>query len=86
MVEGWLPVECMYYLSEYMPKTDEDAPQTRTNAKAVTMTDEVFCGKGTHIRLTYDEKENLSTFIINNSNVMAMQDCVHVAFHHRSVH
>ncbi len=72
MAEGWLHQECMYYLSEYLPGAHEKAPLTWTHDESTTMTDEVLCGKGTPIRLSHEEQENITTFIINNSQCMGL--------------
>mgnify|MGYP000025790750 CR=1 FL=1 len=70
MAEGWLHQECMYYLSEYLPQAHEEAPLNWTHDESSTMTEEVLCGKGSPIRLSHEEQENLTTFIINNSECM----------------
>ena len=72
MAEGWLHQECMYYLSEYLPRAHEKAHVTWTHDESTTMTDEVLCGKGTLIRLSHEEQENITTFIIINSQCMGI--------------
>jgi hypothetical protein len=48
IAEGWLHHECMYYLSEYLPRAHEEAPHW-THDESTTMTEEVLCGKGSPI-------------------------------------
>ena len=67
MAEGWLHQECMYYLSEYLPQAHEEAPLYWTHDESSTMIEEVLCGKGSPIRFSHEEQENVTTFIINNS-------------------
>ena len=70
MAEGWLYKECMYYLSEYLQSSHEDAPLSWTHDESTIMSKEVLCSKGVPIRLSH-EQENVSTFIINNSGCMS---------------
>ena len=70
MAKGWLYKECMYYLSEYLQSSHEDAPLSWTHDESTTMSEEVLCSKGVPIRLSH-EQENVSTFIINNRECMS---------------
>jgi hypothetical protein len=62
----------MYYLSEYLTTAHEEAPLHLTHDKSTTMIEEVLCVKGTPFRLSHEEQENVTTFIINNSHCMTM--------------
>ena len=72
MADQWLHQACMWYPSVYLPKAREEAPPTWTHDELTTMTEKVLCGKGTPIRLSHEEQENVITFIINNSQCMAI--------------
>ncbi|MCO5575797.1 hypothetical protein L7F22_029602 [Adiantum nelumboides] len=42
MAEGWMLEECMYYVCEYLERTDFEAPRVWTNESSSTMSDEVI--------------------------------------------
>ena len=62
--------ECMYYLVEHLERVDEDAPRKWTLDEPTTLSDEVLCGKGICFKVSYEERTNLSTFAIYNSQCM----------------
>ena len=70
MSEGWVLGECMYYLAEYLEHADEDAPRRWTLDEPTTLSDEVLCGKGVSFKFSHEERANVSTFVIYNSNCM----------------
>lgn len=70
MAEGWLLHECMYYLAEYLQRVDDEAPRAWTMDESSKETSEIICGKGVPIKLTVEERESLSTFMIYNSECM----------------
>ena len=70
MSEGWVLGECMYYLAEHLERVDEDAPRRWTLDEPTTLSDEVLCGKGICFKVSYEERTNLSTFVIYNSQCM----------------
>ncbi|MCO5587311.1 hypothetical protein L7F22_041260 [Adiantum nelumboides] len=70
MSEGWVLGECMHHLAEHLERVDEDAPRRWTLDEPTTLSDEVLCGKGIRFRVSYEERTNLSTFVIYNSQCM----------------
>ncbi len=70
MSEGWVLGECMYYLAKYLERVDEGAPRRWTLDEPTTLSDEVLCGKGICFKVSYEERTNLSTFVIYNSQCM----------------
>ena len=60
----------MYYPLEYFLVVDKDTLLTSTHDKQDTMFVEVFCDKGTPIKLSHVGQENILTFIISNSECM----------------
>ncbi|MCO5597239.1 hypothetical protein L7F22_051315 [Adiantum nelumboides] len=42
MAEGWMLEECMYYVCEYLERTDFEAPRVWTNESSSTMSNEVI--------------------------------------------
>lgn len=70
MAEGWLHHECMYYLSKYLQRLDDEAPCAWTADQSSTLTEEVISGKGAPLRLSIEERESLSTFVLYNSECM----------------
>ncbi|MCO5552167.1 hypothetical protein L7F22_005677 [Adiantum nelumboides] len=70
MSEGWVLGECMYYLAEYLERIDEGAPHKWTLDEPTILSDEILCGKGICFKVSYEERTNLSTFVIYNSQCM----------------
>ncbi|MCO5577210.1 hypothetical protein L7F22_031035 [Adiantum nelumboides] len=70
MVEGWMLEECMYYVCEYLERTNFEAPRIWTNESSSTMSDEVLSGKGVPFRLKIQDNLDISTFIVYNSECM----------------
>ncbi|MCO5594661.1 hypothetical protein L7F22_048694 [Adiantum nelumboides] len=70
MAEGWMLEECMYYVCEYLERTDVEAPRVWTNESSSTMSDEVLSGKGVPFRLKIQDNLDISTFIVYNSECM----------------
>ncbi|MCO5568232.1 hypothetical protein L7F22_021928 [Adiantum nelumboides] len=70
MTEGWMLEECMYYVCEYLERTDFEAPRVWTNESSSTMSDEVLSGKGVPFRLKIQDNLDVSTFIVYNSECM----------------
>ncbi|MCO5581723.1 hypothetical protein L7F22_035612 [Adiantum nelumboides] len=70
MAEGWMLEECMYYVCEYLERTDFEAPPVWTNESSSTMSDEVLSGKGVPFRLKIQDCLDISTFIVYNSECM----------------
>ncbi|MCO5556412.1 hypothetical protein L7F22_009961 [Adiantum nelumboides] len=67
MSEGWVLGECMYYLAEYLEHIDEGALCKWTLDEPTILSDEILCGKGICFKVSYEERTNLSTFVIYNS-------------------
>ncbi|MCO5572794.1 hypothetical protein L7F22_026553 [Adiantum nelumboides] len=70
VAEGWVLGECMYYLAEYLERIDEGAPCKWTLDEPTILLDEILCGKGICFKVSYEERTNLSTFVIYNSQCM----------------
>ncbi|MCO5594313.1 hypothetical protein L7F22_048342 [Adiantum nelumboides] len=70
MSEGWVLGECMYYLAEYLERIDEGAPRKWTLDEPTILSDEILCGKSICFKVSYEERTNLSTFVIYNSQCM----------------
>ncbi|MCO5595470.1 hypothetical protein L7F22_049513 [Adiantum nelumboides] len=70
MSEGWVLRECMYYLVDDLERIDEGAPCKWTLDKPTILSDEILCGKGICFKVSYEERTNLSTFVIYNSQCM----------------
>ena len=70
MAEGWMLGESMYYLAEYLERIDEAAPRRWTFEESLKVSDEVLCGRGIPYKISAIERENLSTFVIYNSECM----------------
>ncbi|MCO5604795.1 hypothetical protein L7F22_058967 [Adiantum nelumboides] len=70
MSEGWVLGECMYYLAEYFERIDEGAPCKWTLDEPTILSDEILCGKGIWFKVSYEERTNLCTFVIYNSQCM----------------
>ncbi|MCO5614259.1 hypothetical protein L7F22_068539 [Adiantum nelumboides] len=70
MSEGWVLGECMYYLAEYLERIDEGAPCKWTLDEPTILSDKILCGKGICFKVSYEERTNLSTFVIYNSQCM----------------
>ncbi|MCO5552491.1 hypothetical protein L7F22_006003 [Adiantum nelumboides] len=61
MVKGWMLEECMYYVCEYLERTDFEAPRVWTNESSSTMSDELFD--------SVDPKEANQDELITSSNL-----------------
>ncbi|MCO5607792.1 hypothetical protein L7F22_061993 [Adiantum nelumboides] len=56
MAEGWMLEECMYYVCEYLERTNFEAPRVWTNESSSTMSDEArmytnMWASGQHLRI-----------------------------------
>ena len=61
MAEGWLYKECMYYLSEYLQSSHEDAPLSWTHDESTTMSKEVLLAKEYQFVYHMRSKSNIYT-------------------------
>ena len=70
MAEGWSLHECMYCLSEYLQQVDSKAPPSWREDQSDNETTEILCGQGVPLKLSAEEREALSTFVVYNSDCM----------------
>ncbi|KAH7283177.1 hypothetical protein KP509_35G065000 [Ceratopteris richardii] len=70
MAKGWMIEECMYYVSEYLERVHEEAPCAWTNESFSKITNEVLSCKGVPFLFTFQEKNDVSTFVAYNSECM----------------
>lgn len=70
IAEGWLHLECMYYVTEYLQSTHSQAPALWKANEPIHIAEEVLCGIGVPLRLKAKDQENLSTFLCYNTECM----------------